>query len=75
MLHNMNDCLVEIDIHLIGKYSISLSISFKMLLLKYLGTNDGESRSLKAMIFLFSESLIIKTTYLAYFWIGETWQT
>lgn len=27
------------------------------------------------MVSLFSESLLIKTIYLAYFWIGERWQT
>ena len=72
-LHNTNDYLVEIDIHLNGENGETLSISFQMLLLKYWGTNDGESRSLNAMVFLFSESLIIKTIYLAYFWIGERW--
>lgn len=52
--YNTDNCLVEINVHLDGENVVTLSLSFKMLLLKYFSTHDGESGSLWMQWFPFS---------------------
>lgn len=52
-LHNMDGYLVEIDIHL-NEEEEETQHFFSNVAVKYLGTNNDESRSLKAMVFPFS---------------------